>query len=406
MSQTFPWTPRFETGLAEVDHQHRQLVALINALGEQVREDLDVRRDDIAALYRELRDYAVYHFAEEERLMAEEGLDGGYVEQHRAQHRYYLEEVERLYGRLSAEAGAEIQSILKFLTSWLVYHILGTDQAMARQMERIHGGMSPREALLAEEDDEQGATEPLLAALHGLFEQVAQRNRELQALNEGLEQRVAARTEELAGLVARLEQEKAQSQRLGEALAVANRHLEDLANTDVLTGLPNRRHAMAQLERLWREADGALAVIMIDADDFKPVNDAYGHDAGDEVLKRVAERLRHAVRSDDLVCRMGGDEFLIICPHTSPAGAEQVAAKAWDLINSLRVAVGDGEWRGSISVGVAHRQGGAKDLAELIKDADEAVYAAKRAGRNCIRVSPRGLQPGLADPDATDSIGL
>ncbi|MDZ7753769.1 MAG: bacteriohemerythrin [Gammaproteobacteria bacterium] len=211
MAQTFQWTERFETGLTEVDDQHRHLVDIINAIGERVRENLEVPVDDIAALYRDLRDYAVYHFAEEERLMVQEGLDGGHVEQHQAQHRYYLAEVERLYGRLSAEAVAEIRSILKFLTSWLVYHILGTDQAMARQMERIHAGMTPRQALLAEADERRDATEPLLAALNGLFEQVAERNRELEALNEDLEHRVATRTEELAGLVARLEAEKVES---------------------------------------------------------------------------------------------------------------------------------------------------------------------------------------------------
>ncbi|MDZ7753770.1 MAG: GGDEF domain-containing protein [Gammaproteobacteria bacterium] len=148
---------------------------------------------------------------------------------------------------------------------------------------------------------------------------------------------------------------------------------------------------MAQMERLWGEAvaeNGPLAVIMIDADDFKPVNDTFGHDAGDEVLIRVARELRHAVRSDDLVCRMGGDEFLVICPRTPLEGAEQVAANAWRRISALRVPVGDGEWRGSISAGVAVRHAGMRGVADLIKDADEAVYAAKAAGRNCVRSSP------------------
>src|SRR6056297_1042924 len=187
MSQTFQWTEHFATGLAEVDLQHRHLVDIINAIGDGIRGNPDTAPVDLAGLYRELQEYAVYHFAEEERLMAEEGLDAGFLEEHQLQHRSYLEEVERLGARFSPAATDEGQSILKFLTSWLAHHILGIDQSMARQMARVPGGMAPHQALLAEEDEERGATEPLLAALHGLFEQVAQRNRELEALNESLE---------------------------------------------------------------------------------------------------------------------------------------------------------------------------------------------------------------------------
>lgn len=98
--------------------------------------------------------------------------------------------------------------------------------------------------------------------------------------------------------------------------------------TDALTGLPNRRHALQQLKTLWEESTRSaspLSVMMIDADHFKEVNDTCGHDAGDLVLGELARTLQHAVRTDDLVSRLGGDEFLIICPDTDSSGGRQIA---------------------------------------------------------------------------------
>lgn len=387
MAQTFQWNSSFETGLADVDSQHRRLVDTINAIGERLALSADIDAAELKDLYQDLKDYAAYHFAEEETLMAGAGIHAAHLERHRDQHAYYISEIERLCRDCSPERPETGQGMLRFLTSWLAYHILGTDQAMARQMAYIAAGMDPENALATEEHERRTATEPLLHALQGLFEQLSERNRQLVALNETLEQRVAERTAELTSTVARLEVEKAESLRLGRELAMANRHLEELAMTDVLTGLPNRRHAMAQLERFWGEAGaaGQLAVIMVDADGFKPVNDTWGHDAGDAVLQRLARELTAALRSDDTVCRMGGDEFLIICPATPLAGAQQVAEVTWRRVNALRVPVGDGEWRGSISVGVAARTPAMAGVSELLKAADEAVYAAKAAGRNCVR---------------------
>ena len=130
-----------------------------------------------------------------------------------------------------------------------------------------------------------------------------------------------------------------------------------------------------------------MAVMVVDVDNFKHVNDSFGHDAGDRVLVTLARELRHAVRTDDVVCRMGGDEFLIICPDTPRAGAETIAESVWSGIRALRLPVGDDEWRGSISVGVAVRRPEMESIADLIKVADEAVYAAKEGGRDRVVVA-------------------
>jgi hemerythrin len=145
---------------------------------------------------------------------------------------------------------------------------------------------------------------------------------------------------------------------------------------------------MARLVQAWAESfqdDAPLACMMIDADGFKQINDRYGHDAGDEVLRQLSRQLRYAVRSDDVVCRLGGDEFLIICPATAMDGALQAAEATRLEIAGLRVAVGDGgAWSGSISVGVAVRTADMQGPEDLIKAADEGVYLAKRKGRNCV----------------------
>jgi hemerythrin len=198
-----------------------------------------------------------------------------------------------------------------------------------------------------------------------LFQQVSSQNQELIELNKSLEYKVQDRT---------------------RALSDANEKLEEMALTDVLTGLPNRRHAMGRLAKEWIASveDGKpLACMMIDADGFKLVNDTYGHDAGDEVLRQLSRHLRYAVRTDDVVCRLGGDEFLIICSNTNQQGAMKVAEQMRLAISALRIVAGYGIWPGSVSVGVAARTKDMQGLEDLIKAADEGVYLAKKNGRNC-----------------------
>ncbi|MCD6581925.1 MAG: diguanylate cyclase [Desulfuromusa sp.] len=174
------------------------------------------------------------------------------------------------------------------------------------------------------------------------------------------------------------------------ALSEANQKLGELASTDVLTGLSNRRHAMQILERLWAESienNMPLACIMIDADGFKEINDSYGHDAGDTVLCELAKELQYAVRTDDIVCRLGGDEFLIICPNTNKEGSMHIASMVHTKISDLTVEVAGGAWQGSISVGVAVKTDSMQTLGELIKASDRGVYAAKEAGKNCVMMA-------------------
>ena len=192
----FCWNPCFVTGLVEVDAQHRHLVDVINRFGELVMAETGATRPALDAVFVELADYARYHFADEEALMESAGLDPAYVEHHRQSHARFLEEVGWLREGCG-EDGAAAKPLLQFLTHWLAYHILGADQVMSRQIDAVRAGASPAYAVQNHGGSQDPATDALLDALNGLFEQVSERNRELVLLNRTLEARVAERTREL-----------------------------------------------------------------------------------------------------------------------------------------------------------------------------------------------------------------
>lgn len=170
-------------------------------------------------------------------------------------------------------------------------------------------------------------------------------------------------------------------------LAVLTRRLQAAAFTDPLTELPNRRFAMKHLEQELAKCAASgepLSVILVDIDKFKTVNDVHGHDVGDIALKETSALLRRSVRSGDKVCRLGGEEFLIIssrCPNPVAAQlAERLRAAA-----EANVITAGGLGRAlTLSLGVATSGTSTDDVDALIKLADLRVYAAKDAGRNCV----------------------
>ena len=164
----------------------------------------------------------------------------------------------------------------------------------------------------------------------------------------------------------------------------AQAQLEHQATHDPLTALPNRslfqelgEQALARAER-----DGTtVAVLFLDLDRFKPVNDTMGHAAGDALLVRLATRLRKTVRAGDLVSRFGGDEFVVLCEH--PAGAKEMVELAERLIEILSrpVEIDGREAQVGASVGIAIGAGGRVTIDSLLRDADAALYRAKEVGR-------------------------
>jgi diguanylate cyclase (GGDEF)-like protein len=159
--------------------------------------------------------------------------------------------------------------------------------------------------------------------------------------------------------------------------------LRHRATFDDLTGVHNRASIMAMLTSALDtsvEPGHGVAVVFIDLDHFKSVNDELGHAAGDHVLVRLAQRLRHAVRGHDVVGRIGGDEFLVMCPHVpDPTIALEVASRlARDLAGALDVAGTTIAPRASVGVAWSDRPGTTPEA--LIRAADAAMYESKRAG--------------------------
>ena len=164
----------------------------------------------------------------------------------------------------------------------------------------------------------------------------------------------------------------------------------EMAITDALTGLHNRRYMESHIGALIEQASARgkpLAVSLLDIDFFKSVNDTYGHDAGDDVLREFANRIRKSIRGIDLACRYGGEEFVVLMPETDLAVAAAVSERLRRRIASepFRVQQGARQIEVTISIGIA-ALGGGDDAAMLVKRADQALFRAKRDGRN--RVVP------------------
>jgi diguanylate cyclase (GGDEF)-like protein len=174
------------------------------------------------------------------------------------------------------------------------------------------------------------------------------------------------------------------SRATGLARLEANRRLHD-----PLTDLANRQLLVEQLDHALsriRRTDALLAVLYVDLDRFKQVNDSFGHDAGDELLLQAARTLRNAVRENDVVARLGGDEFAVLCEDlTDQTGAVEVAVRILEAFDQP-LTCAKRELYVTSSIGVAFSTHGAESPDALLRDADAAMYRAKRSGRNRIEV--------------------
>jgi diguanylate cyclase (GGDEF)-like protein len=184
-------------------------------------------------------------------------------------------------------------------------------------------------------------------------------------------------------------------------LAVANRQLQRAALTDTLTNLPNRRYMIDRLKQEWAGASRhgrELACIVLDLDHFKSVNDRYGHDVGDVVLLTTASVLRAAARRNDVVCRLAGEEFVVICPDSDLEAAAKGGERLRKAVEGAVIDVAGVKLAVTLSVGVAVRTPSTVDPDALLKAADSALYDAKRSGRNRVCVAtplPHRTKPTL-----------
>jgi two-component system cell cycle response regulator len=186
-----------------------------------------------------------------------------------------------------------------------------------------------------------------------------------------------------------LEKESRDIQHYTVELEAANRRLQVMANTDILTKLPNRRYALERLEQEWATAQRSkrpMSILMLDLDHFKSVNDTFGHDVGDQVLTHAANLMKETSRTNDIVCRLGGEEFLIIAPNTDGKTALLLAER-------IRSSIEKNQFKGltqhqpiTVSIGVAGSVNDRPGWNELMKLSDQALYSVKRSSRNGVQL--------------------
>ena len=210
----------------------------------------------------------------------------------------------------------------------------------------------------------------------GLFARLAGiRQDRLLEFSASLEQQVAAKTESL--------------ERALDEAKKANETIAHMAEHDALTGLLNRRRFQKELEKWTQYAlryQRCAALVFIDLDKFKFVNDTYGHHAGDRYLMAISELLTKALRTTDIVARWGGDEFAVLLPETPKEAAAGVANKLLQCLNGTDVDLGGHSMQPSASIGIALFPDHGSKLDEVVACADAAMYEAKAAGRNCWRL--------------------
>jgi len=272
------------------------------------------------------------------------------------------------------------------LADWMMPELDGLD--LCRALRRIEHGQDMYFLLLTGRDDEDRVVQAFDA---GVDDYVAKpfNARILMARLKG-----GQRVIELKAKV------EADRQTMGQQLAdlgTLTRKLRTASLTDALTELPNRRYIMKRLEQEWEAAvrtGRPLSLIMIDIDDFKKVNDLHGHDVGDVVLKETANVLRGSTRQGEDVARLGGEEFLLVCPNSTLAQAQLCAERIRLAVERNLIRSGGFDRNITVSLGVSERTPRVASHEALFKAADEAVYAAKNGGRNQVRAAGEPVPVG------------
>jgi diguanylate cyclase (GGDEF)-like protein len=186
----------------------------------------------------------------------------------------------------------------------------------------------------------------------------------------------------------------------------ANRRLLHEALTDPLTQLPNRRYGLDRLNQKWEIASSnqlPIACLMLDIDHFKRVNDQYGHDIGDAVLRQMATVVERCCWRTDFVFRYGGEEFCVICPQTAQAEATLLDERIAAAIREQEFVLPNDVLHATLSVGVGVRAPAMNEAGQMLASADQALYAAKQAGRNRVVTAGDHLPARIRAQDRTEA---
>ncbi|MEC5386994.1 diguanylate cyclase [Uliginosibacterium sp. H3] len=194
-----------------------------------------------------------------------------------------------------------------------------------------------------------------------------------------------------------IERDREEIRHFAAELAVSNRRLQEVAMMDPLTGFPNRRFFVDRLLQEWAASTRnkrPLSCVIVDVDNFRIINDTYGHEVGDSVLRQISTAMRDVLRSHDVVARTGGDEFLVMCPDTPLEAAQACAERLRAAVEGAEIVSGMLNLKLTVSVGLAARDASIGDTDALVRRAEQGLQTAKQAGRN--RVSGVQLRPHVA----------
>ncbi|WP_432472750.1 GGDEF domain-containing protein [Amphritea sp. HPY] len=364
----FPWIGNFKIGHEEIDRQHKKLFSLINELARSLiqGESVDLRR-----AFDELVQYANFHFKYEESVWAEflDEVDLWFSD-HNSKHESFLLSVSALQNNAKGKPVIEVlEDILQFLIGWFVYHIIDDDKRLVIAIKAMSHGHTIEQAKAIADKEMNGSVLELFEAGMQMY-----RTSSSQSLSLIRERKARAKVE--------------------AELREANDQLAELAITDQLTGLFNRRHfdnvIKAELQRAHRDQK-SLALISFDIDYFKKLNDHYGHSVGDEALKKIGQRLKEICRrSSDFSFRLGGEEFAVITTDQTNQDGMEYGERIRKHIEELKIPNINSKASDymTVSVGlvIANPETG-YDSDKLMKIVDQRLYAAKDLGRNRIVAS-------------------
>ncbi|MGZ5071289.1 MAG: bacteriohemerythrin [Methylobacter sp.] len=473
LTEIFPWNENFATGIEKIDEQHRQLVHLANQLASHLSHKADLTT--LNDVFKQLAEYAIYHFETEERVWHEYFPEDDWETEHKKTHESFLESVLSLKAEETTKPFDEvIEDILTFLTQWLAFHILDSDMRMAKVVLKMQSGASFEEAKGQAGQEMEGAMKVLIQTILKMYESLSART--LQLTREIHDRQLAESKLRLAGTAfdttqdavcimdtnaVIIEANAAFSRGIPSSLKAVGANLKDLksgfrnepflrviwntvhneghwsgeifslvetgeeeqewltlsavknqqgeitnyvgvfsnirqllklqqslqkiAHHDALTGLPNRLLLSERLQLGMANAKRSqsyLAICYLDLDGFKPINDNFGHAAGDQVLKEIARRLQTCIRSNDTVARLGGDEFVMLLVGLK---AQQDFIKQLDRALKLiqqPLQFGNDIASVSASIGVTVFPLDDSNADVLIEHADQAMYEAKRLGKS------------------------
>lgn len=359
----FPWHEGFETGIDEIDNQHKQLISLLNKLADSLTQDESFEVEDT---FKELGNYAMYHFESEELIWNEYIKSDLLTNNHKEFHASFLPKVQEIKESNKDKSIYVIaEEILLFLIRWLAFHIIDEDKRLALIIKSLNQGKNLSEAQFISDSMMSGSMRTLIEAILSMYD-----NLSLKAIKLIRE---------------RKERIKAQKE-----LKSINKKLEELSITDQLTGLFNRRHFEnifnIELKKAKRNKS-VFSVVLFDIDFFKKLNDTYGHNAGDNALILLSETVKDICkRPNDFVFRIGGEEFCILIANEELDTAEKLAKILKEKIHKLKIPNKNSSVSEylTISAGVISLIPEDETMTSIMNIVDERLYCAKKLGRNSI----------------------